>query len=143
MDNQKVPIWFWIIALLGLAWNIFGAVQFSGTVNKTAEHFLAMGMNSEQANLYSKLPVWMTLSFAVGVFGGVLGCVLLLFRKKNAYPVFVASLVGYVILYIGDIVLGVFAAFGTPQVVILTTVLVIAVGLLYFTSHARKLDQFS
>jgi hypothetical protein len=39
-------------------------------------------------------PVWATAGFALGVFGGVLGCVLLLFRKSAALYVFILSLLG-------------------------------------------------
>jgi hypothetical protein len=49
-----------------------------------------------------------------------------------------ASLVGYVILYFGDIALGIFSAFGLPQIIVLTMVLVIAALLLWY---ARGLDR--
>ncbi len=77
----------------------------------------------------------MTGAFAVGVFGGLLGTVLLLFRNKLATPIFLASLAGYVLLYIGDITEGVFAAIGISQVVILTIVVLIAAGLAWMSLH--------
>ncbi len=64
----------------------------------------------------------MTIAFAVGVFGGALGCLLLLARRAIAVPVFALSLAGYLALYAGDILHGVFAAMGAPQVVVLTVV---------------------
>jgi hypothetical protein len=69
------------------------------------------------------------VAFAVGAFGGLLGCVLLLLRRKLAVPVFALSLAGYIALFIGDITEGVFAAMGTPQVVVLSVVVVIAAAL--------------
>jgi hypothetical protein len=57
--------------------------------------------------------------------------VLLLLKNKIAKPVFLLSLVGYIILYIGDITEGVFAALGMPQVIVLTSVVLIAAALLW------------
>ncbi len=55
--------------------------------------------------------------------------VLLLLKKRQSVLVFAVSLAGYVILYIGDITEGVFAAIGTSQVVILSLVVAIAAAL--------------
>jgi hypothetical protein len=131
LTNAKLPTWFWVIAILGLAWNIFGVFQFLSTANGTIESLVRNGLSSEQAKLYMSLPGWMTASFAIGVFGGVIGSILLLMRKKLSVSVFLLSLAGYIVLYIGDITQGVFKVFGTPQVVILTSVVLIAAGLLW------------
>ncbi len=132
---QSVPLWYWAVTVLGLGWNIFGAVQFLGSVNATEESLLAQGLTAEQASVMLGYPAWMTIAFAIGVFGGVIGCVLLALKNRLAMPVFAVSLIGYIILYIGDITEGVFAAMGTPQVVVLTTVVIIAAFLLWFARH--------
>lgn len=127
--RRAPPLWFWGVAALGLAWNIFGAVQFVGTLSATVDSLQAQGLTAEQAAVMLGYPVWMTVVFAVGVFGGAIGCLLMLARSAVAVPVFALSLVGYIALYIGDIIHGVFAAMGTPQVVVLTVVVAIAAGL--------------
>ncbi len=134
-----LPLWVWIVAILGLAWNAFGAVQFAGSLNATTDTLQAQGMTAEQAAVMLGYPAWMTVAFAIGVFGGLLGCVLLLLRQRFAVPVFVISLVAYLALYVGDIVHGVFAALGTPQVVVLTIVVLIAAGLLWVARRVRAL----
>jgi hypothetical protein len=136
-SSAKLPLWYWAVAGLGLAWNLFGAVQFIGSLSATTESLQAQGMTAEQAAVMLGYPTWMTVVFAVGVFGGVLGCVLLLLRKAAAVPVFAVSLAGYIALYAGDIIHGVFAALGTPQIVILTVVVLIAAGLLWFSRLVR------
>ena len=132
------PIGFWAAAGLGLAWNLFGIYQFVSTAGGTVESLMASGLTKPQADLYVSLPLWLHAAFAIGVFGGTLGSLLLLLRKSWAVPVFVVSLLAYIVLYIGDIALGVFAAFGTPQVVILTTVVAIAIALLWLAVHFKK-----
>ncbi len=80
----------------------------------------------------------MAVVFAIGTLGGTLGCALLIARRKTSVTVLAVSLVAYVMLWTGDALLGVFAAFGTPQVVVLSSVGLIAAGLLWL---ARWLDQ--
>ncbi|MEY3209528.1 MAG: hypothetical protein RIT28_9 [Pseudomonadota bacterium] len=127
-----------IIATLGALWSLFGVVQLLQTLQSTPQSLQAMGMTPEQAAVYSSYPAWMTLGFAVGAFGGLVGSVLLLARRRLATPIFVASLVGYVVLYVGDITEGVFAALGAPQVAVLTAVVLIASGLLVWSRHLSQ-----
>jgi hypothetical protein len=138
MSATKTPLWFWIATGLGLAWNVFGAVQFLGSLKATPESLQAQGMTAEQAAVMLGYPAWMTVAFAVGVFGGIIGCVVLLLKKQMAFNIFLASLIGYMVLYVGDITQGVFAALGTPQIVVLSLVVLIAAALLWLTYYARK-----
>jgi hypothetical protein len=64
-------------------------------------------------------------------------------RKKLSVSVFLLSLAGYIVLYIGDITLGVFKVFGTPQIVILTSVVLIAAGLLWFSRRFTASGQLN
>ena len=127
-------------ALAGIAWNIFGIVQFVGSVRATPESLLASGLTPEQAEVMTGYPLWMTAAFAVGVFGGAIGSGLLLLRHALARAVLGLSLAAYVALWTGDVIHGVFAAMGLPQILILSTVVAIAAGLFWLslrpaTSH--------
>jgi hypothetical protein len=136
-EKLAMPIWFWAVAIVGLAWNLFGVVQFVGQLTQTESAMLGAGMTPEQIAVYTALPVWMDIVFGIGTIGSVIGCILLMLRNKNAVPVFAASLAGYIALFIGDITNGVFAAFGSGQVIILSTVVAIAAGLYWFARHLR------
>ena len=127
--HPVLPKWFWPVATLGLAWNVFGVVQFLSKVQSTVDSQMSRGLTKEQAELYTSLPLWMDVSFAIGVFGGTLGTILMMLRMQSAKIVFALSLAAYVVLYIGDISLGVFAALGAPQVAVLTLVVAVAAGL--------------
>ncbi len=131
----RTPGWLTAATLGGLAWNIFGIVQFSGSVTATEASLIASGLTAEQAAAMPGYPGWMTAAFAVGVFGGLAGSLLLLRRAAAAGPVLLLSLLAYVALWIGDAVHGVFAAMGAPQVIILTLVVAIAAGLLALSRH--------
>lgn len=138
MPARSVPPWFWAAAGLGVLWNAYGAFQFFNAVTATRESLVAMGMTEVQAQTMSGYPLRMTTAFAIGTLGGLMGSVLLLLRRRSAVPVFIASLVGYVVLYIGDITEGIFAAMGPSQVVILSLVVAIASGLLWTSRLSDK-----
>lgn len=134
----RTPAWFWVTAGLGLAWNVFGVYQFQATALAGEDDLLALGMTRAQAAVYAAIPLWMNAAFALGVFGGLVGCALLLLRSRFAAPVLAASLAGYVVLWIGDVTEGVFAAMGVGQVVVLSVVVLIAAGLLWLARDAAR-----
>lgn len=127
-----------IVAGLGLLWNLYGVLQFSRTAFIPSAQLVAAGMTPEQADLYAGLPWWMTAAFAVGVFGGAIGCVALAVRRSSAVAVFAVSLSAYVVLFVGDAALGVFTAFGTPHAVVISLAVAIAAGLLGFATWAWR-----
>jgi hypothetical protein len=131
----RTPHWFSAAVLGGIAWNIFGAVQFVGSVAATEASLIASGLTADQAAVMTGYPAWMTAAFAVGVVGGLAGSVLLLLRRSAAGPVLLVSLMAYVALWIGDAVHGVFAAMGAPQVIVLTLVVAIAAALFTLGRH--------
>ncbi|AWB49178.1 hypothetical protein HYN69_12285 [Gemmobacter aquarius] len=135
LSLPRPPLWFHAASIGGIAWNVFGAVQFAGSVTATEASLIASGLTAEQAAVMTGYPGWMTLAFAIGVFGGLAGGVLLLLRRRIALPVLAVSLVAYVALWTGDAVHGVFAAMGLPQVVTLTVVVAIAAALFLLARH--------
>ena len=135
LSPLRAPLWMTAAALGGIAWNLFGLVQFAGSLAATEASLIASGMTPEQATVMTGYPAWMTVAFAVGVLGGLAGSVLLLLRRATAGPVLLASLLAYVALWFGDAVHGVFAALGAPQVIILSLVVAIAATLYALSRH--------
>ncbi len=83
MTTTKPPVWFWIISILALIWNSMGVNQYLQQAYNT-EAFKSM-VSTEELEMISQLPTWYTAVFAIAVFAGALGCILLLLRKKLAY----------------------------------------------------------
>lgn len=88
------PVWFWVIAVVALLWFLMDVSMFFMRVLMTEAGLSAMPMN--QQHLYRDMPVWVNIVFAGEVFGGVLGSIGLLIRKKWALPLFVVSILGVV-----------------------------------------------
>ncbi len=92
--TNKPTIWFWIISVIALVWNSLGAYMYLIQAYNT-ESFQAM-YTPEQLEMVNNAPSWATAAFAVAVFGGVLGSIGLLLRKKWAKSIFLLSLLGII-----------------------------------------------
>ena len=84
---------FWAIGAVALIWNGMGVMNFFMQMNADT---LASFPESQRAIIEGR-PTWATAGFAIAVFGGALGCVLLLLRKSAAFYLFVASLLGVIV----------------------------------------------
>lgn len=94
-DSKKKPeIAFWIIGIIALIWNLMGVAAYLMQAYMTEEDLLALPV--EEQSLYADIPAWVTAAYALAVFGGALGCILLLLRKKLATFVFIISFVSIV-----------------------------------------------
>jgi hypothetical protein len=82
---------------LGLLWNGFGAFDYLMTHLQGDAYLRGIGMTDPQIAYFQAMPAWMTAAWAVGVWGALLGTVLLLLRTRLALPVFIASLAGLLV----------------------------------------------
>ena len=87
---------FWAIGAVALIWNVMGGINFFAQMNADV---LAAMPDSHRAIVEGR-PAWATGGFAIAVFGGALGGLLLLFRKSAAYYMFIASLLGVIVTMI-------------------------------------------
>jgi len=90
---------FWAIGAVTLIWNVMGVINFFVQMNVDA---LASFTESARAIIEGR-PIWATGGFAIAVFGGALGCLLLFLRKSVAYYWFIASLLGVIVTMIHTI----------------------------------------
>lgn len=84
-------IFYWI-SLAGLVLNFFGARAYWAQASLTPQEMAELPEGLRAA--IESEPVWATAAYAIGVFGGVLGCAMLLFRRAWAIPVLAASFAG-------------------------------------------------
>jgi hypothetical protein len=99
------------------------------------EFTLAAYRESERAIVEGR-PAWATAGFAIAVFGGALGSLLLLLMKSAAYYVFIASLVGVIVTMIHT--LGVDIDFSPGEILgIILMPLVVAAFLIWYSKRAE------
>ncbi len=87
-DDDGVHWSFWLIGVIGLLWNAAGSANFFAQTNPDV-----LSQMSPQSRAIVELQAgWARAAFGIAVFGGTIGCLLLLLRKPLAYYFFVASL---------------------------------------------------
>lgn len=95
--SNKAPWHLWAVAAVGILWNAYGAFDYFMTKTKGAAYMREVGMTDTQISYLNTWPAWMTAVWAIGVWGALLGSILLLIRSKWAVETFTASLVSFVI----------------------------------------------
>jgi len=134
-DKTSPPVWFWVISIIALLWYLMDMSAFSMRVLMTDDFIKAMPEN--QQHLYRNMPLWVNIVFAGEVFGGALGCVGLLLRKKWALPLFVVSILGVLsqtlhVYFLSDAV----STLGTPAVVMPLLAILIGIGMIVLAKSA-------
>ena len=89
--SNKPNTGFWIIAVIALIWNLIGVFMYLAQMVLMTDELKA-ALPTEQLELINSSPSWLNIVFAIGVFSGVLACLMLLVRKKLAVPLFAISL---------------------------------------------------
>jgi hypothetical protein len=135
--DMKSTHWgFWLIGGLGLVWNLLGSLNFM--MQMKADSLLSMP--EPFRTLVANRPDWATAAFALGVFGGAIGCVLLLLKQKAAIYVLFASLVGiavHLMPYLSGVNLPSPFGFGNVMLVFVAP-LAVAVFLVWYARYVRS-----
>ncbi len=84
---------FWIISVVTLIFYVMGVINYFVQMNPD---MLASFPESYRPIIEGR-PAWATAAFAIAVFGGSLGCLLLLVRKSAAFYVLLVSLLGVIV----------------------------------------------
>ena len=86
--TTRTPWHLWLVGVLSLLWNGFGAYDFIMSTTQGESYWRASGMSQAMIDYYNAMPGWMYAPWIVGVWGAVLGSILLLMRRRLAAPVF-------------------------------------------------------
>lgn len=97
IETVKTPWHLWLVGVLSLLWNGFGAFDFIQTTTRGDAYMRAAGFDDAMVAYYEAMPGWMYLPWTLGVWGAVIGSVMLLLRRRWAVPAFGLSLVGALI----------------------------------------------
>ncbi len=129
--SVATPRHLWVVGLLALLWNGAGAFDYVMTESRNAAYLESF--TGEQLAYFASFPAWMIACWALAVWGGVAGSVLLLRRKRLAVPVFAASLAAMVIVSVYNFGLSNgLAIMGRDAAVFSAVIFVVAVALLLY-----------
>jgi hypothetical protein len=95
---MKTPWHIWVVGLGSLIWHAGGAFDYTMSQTRNAS-YLAMIPDDIRPQMIAYLdsyPVWATAAWAIGVWGAVLGSVLILMRSRHAVAALWLSMAGLV-----------------------------------------------
>ena len=131
------PKWYLPVAILALLWNLIGCWAYLQDVMVTPEQLAKMSADLQA--LRAARPMWSVAATAVAVWGGALGCLGLILRKRWATPLLIASLVGCIVQDLSFFMMSrTTGGMATSVVGLQGMVLVIAIALVML---ARKADR--
>lgn len=126
---------FWILGIAALIWNLMGVFAFIAQMNMTPE--MLEVLPEAERKLYENVPSWVNIVFAIAVFGGALGSLLLLLKKKIATPVFILSLVAVIIQMMYNLFMSrASEVYGPGAMIMLIMVLFIAIYLAWYSKKS-------
>ena len=139
-DTMKMttatPWHLWAVGMLALLWNGFGGYDYVMTQTNNAAYLAQF--TPEQRAYFDSFPMWMEAIWAIGVWGGVLGSVLLLMRSKWAFHAFLASLVAFAVSVVYGQTSGGAAVMGTTGVVFSAVIFLLGLG---FVMYSRMMTR--
>ena len=102
---SKRPWHLWAVGVLGVLWSSYGCVDYTLTALQGEVWLKSQGMTDAAIAFTLDMPAWMIAVWAIGVWGGMLGCLLLLLRSRWAVAAFVVSLAAYIMSLVYQYVL--------------------------------------
>ena len=98
--TARTPVHLWIVGILSLLWNAFGAYDYVMTRMRNTDYLAGMMPEVDpNATLawVDSFPIWAQFGWGLGVWGGLVGAVLLLMRHRWAVWAFALSLFGAIL----------------------------------------------
>ena len=97
------PWHLWLVGILGGLWSTIGVISFMLT-QMNVEAVMSR-FPPQQREYFESFPLWAVAFWAIGVFGGVIGCLLLLLKNRLAFHALLASLIGAIVSNLGGLFL--------------------------------------
>ena len=98
--RARTPVHLWIVGVLGVLWNSIGCYDYLMTRMSNTEYFESMMPNVDPNAVLAWIdafPLYAQFGWGLGVWGGLLGALLLLMRSKWAVWALGLSLVGAIL----------------------------------------------
>jgi len=90
------PWWFWSIGVVLLLWGLMGIWFYWIEVTMSDATYVEI-YGKELLDVRHRVPAWSISGYAIGVWGGLLGTICLLLRRRWALPFYIASLIGAIL----------------------------------------------
>jgi hypothetical protein len=136
--RSRAPWHLWVVGGLTLLWNGFGAFDYLMTQTQN-EGYMSQ-FTPAQLEFFYGFPAWLVAFWALAVWGGVLGSLLLLLRSRWAVEVFLVSLLSMVVTTIHNYFIadGLAVMGGAGPLVFSSVIFLVALGLFLYARAMRR-----
>lgn len=136
---SNVPKWFLGVAIAALIWNLLGVFAYLGQMYLISNPEMLAELSVDEQNLYKNTPIWATTGFTLAVWGGALGSLLLILKKKAAKPVLIVSLAGILVqMYHSFFISNNFEVYGPGAAVMPVMIIIFGIGLVWLSDKSVK-----
>ncbi len=135
-DYSPRPLarWFWAGAIASVLFMAFGCASYVWHVTLDPA-----ALPVDQRAMMDAVPTWMTAAFAIAVWVGLAGAVMLLMRRKLAEPLLLVSLIAVLVQFSGYFVdPELRQAMSTDAYVLPIIIVLLTWTIFWFARHSRR-----
>jgi hypothetical protein len=94
--TRAVPAWFTAVAVLALLFEAFGCWMYIVQVSADPA-----SLPLDERAMWAATPTWMVAAYAIAVWVGLVGALLLVLRRRFAVPLLLVSLIAVIVQFSG------------------------------------------
>ena len=139
--SARTPVHLWVVGGLAFLWNCFGAYDYTMSRMHNASYMKSMAPTVDPATAFAfmdSMPIWASIGWGLGVWGGLLGAILLLMRSRYAVHAFIASLIGMVLSFGYQLFIATNVPAGMDSPVVPAVIALIGIALLWYAKRQTK-----
>ena len=134
ISERPAPRWFTFAALAAVAWELVGCFMYLMQVRVDPA-----SLPVNQRAMWDAAPSWMIAAYAVAVWGGLIGAVLLVLRRRLAEKFLLVSLIAVLIQFSALLLVPELRNLTTSDALFLPFVIIVACyAIWHFARTARK-----
>jgi hypothetical protein len=100
--SARTPAHLWIVGILSLLWNCFGAYDYTMSHMRNMDYLAKMGDPNVMLAYMDSMPMYAKFGWGLGVWAALLGSVFLLMRSRYAVHAFALSVIGMLLSFGGQ-----------------------------------------
>ncbi|MBL1420016.1 MAG: hypothetical protein COC24_005840 [Alphaproteobacteria bacterium] len=135
-EKLKLPLWFWVVAIVALLWNLMGVFAFAMQVTMSASDMAQLPEAQRMA--LENNPMWFNIAFGTSVIAGALGCIFMLMRKSLAILAFIISFAAVLVQMLYSFFLSEHMTdYGSGETIMPLMIIAVGAFLIWFARSSR------
>jgi hypothetical protein len=139
--SARAPAHLWITGIVALLWNAFGCYDYLMSRMHNADYLKSMMPDVDPAVAFAfvdSMPLYASIGWGLGVWGGLLGAILLLMRSRYAVHAFALSLLGMILSFGYQLFVAKNVPAGMDSPVVPAIIFVVGLFLLWYAARMNS-----